>query len=142
MNVRRRPARGAAIVTWLQSLLFGLPAIPVSLYVVRNHELPWLWDMFPMYGGPWSDSLPEWRLVLALALFLLVSLISGYGASLLWRGRRAGLLMVAGLLPIEAVFWWGFALPFPVVGGVIRAVLIALAWPRPSRSATVDFNRP
>jgi hypothetical protein len=32
------------------------------------------------------------------------------------------------LLPVEAVFWYGFALPFPWLIGVLRAVLVALAW--------------
>jgi hypothetical protein len=31
-------------------------------------------------------------------------------------------------LPVEAVFWYGFALPFPWLIGVLRAVLVALGW--------------
>jgi hypothetical protein len=32
------------------------------------------------------------------------------------------------LLPVEAVFWVGFALPIPWLLGVARVVLMALAW--------------
>lgn len=33
------------------------------------------------------------------------------------------------LLPAEAVFWLGFALPVPWLFGVARVALVALAWP-------------
>ena len=33
------------------------------------------------------------------------------------------------LLPVEALFWYGFALPFPWLIGLLRAALIASAWP-------------
>lgn len=32
------------------------------------------------------------------------------------------------LLPVEAVFWLGFALPIPWVIGAARAALLAFAW--------------
>lgn len=131
-DMRRATGAGrwAAIVTWIQALMFGLPAVPVSAFVLREHRLPWLWDLFPMYGGPWSDVMSDRQLVLALWLFLLVSALASYGGWLLWRGRRSGALVLVGSLPVEALFWWGFALPFPVVGGLLRLGLVVKAWPR------------
>ena len=49
-------ARAAAIVTWLYAAAFGLPAIPIVVFVVRERALPWFLDLFPMYGGPWSNA--------------------------------------------------------------------------------------
>ena len=43
--------------------------------------------------------------------------------------RRAAVVSVA-LLPVEAVFWVGFALPIPWVLGAARVALLAAAWPR------------
>jgi hypothetical protein len=52
-----------------------------------------------------------------LAAFLLVcaaELIAGW---MLWQGRRAGIMLAIALLPVEFVFWIGFALPFgPTLG--------------------------
>jgi hypothetical protein len=32
------------------------------------------------------------------------------------------------LLPLGAIFWWGFALPIPPIVAVVRTLLIALSW--------------
>jgi hypothetical protein len=37
-------------------------------------------------------------------------------------------VIAVALLPVEAVFWVGFALPIPWLLGVARVVLIVLAW--------------
>ena len=55
----RRPssaARWAGGVTVAYAAAFGLPSIPIAVFVLREHRLPWLGDLFPMYGGPWSGT--------------------------------------------------------------------------------------
>ena len=37
-------------------------------------------------------------------------------------------MLSLALLPVEAVFWLGFALPIPWVFGVARIAFLALAW--------------
>ena len=123
-----RTARAAAIVTWVYAAAFGLPAIPIAVFVVRQHTLPWFLDLFPMYGGPWSNAgrwtIFAWLLVAYFALTLVVAL----AGVMLWRGRRAGAVLTFVLAPVEAIFWWGFALPFPPLLGVARIALAAVAW--------------
>jgi hypothetical protein len=46
------------------------------------------------------------------------------------HGSRRGAVVSAGLLPIEAVFWLGFALPIPWVLGAARVALLVAAWRR------------
>ena len=50
-------------------------------------------------------------------------------------GRLAAVERIEGrpllgliVLPVEAAFWLGFALPFPWLTGIARAALLALAW--------------
>ena len=38
------------------------------------------------------------------------------------------MLINLAILPFEAVFWLGFALPFPWLIGIARAGLLAIAW--------------
>ena len=38
--------------------------------------------------------------------------------------------MNLAMLPVEAVFWRGFALPIPVAVGAARAALVIAAWRR------------
>lgn len=43
---------------------------------------------------------------------------------LLWDGRRSGAALALVLVPVGAVFWWGFALPAGPVLAVVRTGLI------------------
>ena len=44
--------RIAAGLTWAYAAAFGVPAIPVAAYLLKNGRLPIFLDLFPMYGGP------------------------------------------------------------------------------------------
>ena len=121
-------AHSAAIVTWVYAAGFGLPAVPVTIYLLRHGSLPWLWNLFPMYGGPWSARFADKRLAVLLIMFLLVTVLVSVAAWLVWNGSRTGVIVSLAMIPVEAIFWYGFALPFPVLFGIARVVLLALAW--------------
>jgi hypothetical protein len=97
-------AKAATIVTWVYAACFGLPAIPVAVYLLRNGRLPWLFDAFPMYGGPWYHSGQPERFAAQLGAFLVLMLVVSWGGWLLWRGRRAGAVLALATIPVEALF--------------------------------------
>lgn len=122
-------SRWAAAVTWVYGAMFGIPALPVAIFYSQNGRLPSLWGLFDMYAGPWSSRFVDDRLVtllLAYAGIVVGAVLAGW---LLWRQRRAGAVLNLALLPLEAVFWIGFALPIPWLFGIARLVLVAMAWP-------------
>ena len=121
-------ARATAIVTWVYTLGFGVAAVPVSIYLLQNRRLPTFLGMFEMYGGPWSASVSDNTLVALLLVFLGLTLVAAWSAWLLRQGRRIGAVLNLAVLPVEAVFWIGFALPIPWFTGVARVVLVAVAW--------------
>lgn len=123
-------ARGAAIACWAYAAGFGLPAIPVAAYLLREGHLPWLGDMFPMYGGPWSDRMTPTEFAATTVVFTAVTMVVAGGAYRLWGGHRDGAVLVLATLPVEAVFWYGYALPIPPVLAVLRVALIGAAWSR------------
>ena len=131
-----RTARAAAMVTWVYAAAYGIPAVPVSIYLLQRGRLPSFRDLFDMYGGPWwfRLQLEHGTFVLLLMAFFGVTLLAAAGAWLLWNGSRAGALLCLVLLPVEAVFWYGFALPIPWLMGTARAVLIAVVWQFPGRA--------
>ena len=127
-------ARAAAILTWIYAAGFGLATVPISIYLLRNGRLPTFLGLFEMYGGPWSASVSNNTLVVRLLAFLGLTLAAAWSAWLLWVGRKIGAVLNLAVLPAEAVFWIGFALPLPWLTGLARIALIAAAWRSLSRS--------
>jgi hypothetical protein len=123
-----RRHRTAALVTWTYAAMFGVPAVPVAIFVARNGRLPSLWGLFDMYAGPWSSRLSDDRVIVLLLAYSGLVLAASVSAWLLWEMRRAGALLNLTLLPVEAIFWIGFALPIPWLFGLSRAALVSLAW--------------
>ena len=123
-----KPARAAAVVTWVYAAGFGIPTVPVAVFFLTQGRLPSFLGLFDMYGGPWSSQLEPEKFVALLGAYLGVTGVAAWSALWLWRGRRAGAVLNVALLPVEAIFWLGFALPIPWLVGAARAVLIAIAW--------------
>lgn len=123
-----RNARVAAVLTWVYAAGFGLPTVPVAAYLLQHRKLPVFLGLFAMYGGPWSSQLDHATFVVLLIGFLTVTLLAAWAARLVWKGSKRGAVLSLALLPVEAVFWLGFALPFPWVSGIARALLVARAW--------------
>ena len=129
-----RSARAASIVTWVYALGFGLATVPVSIYLLRTGQLPNFFGLFEMFGGPWSASTSDRTFVGLLLLFGAMTLVAGCSAWMLWQGRRMGAVLNLAVLPVEVVFWIGFALPLPWATGLARVILIAVAWNSLSKS--------
>ena len=116
------------MLTWVYSGGFGLATIPVAMYLLRRGRLPVFAGLFETYGGPWSARLQQRTFIVLLMAFFTVTLVATWAAWLLWNGSKAGAVLALALLPIEAFFWVGFALPIPWLIGVARVAHIALAW--------------
>jgi hypothetical protein len=121
-------AQIAAVLTWAYTAGFGIPVAHVAPYLVRHGKLPTFFGMFPMYGGPWSSRFGTRTFVTLLGAFAVVTLIAALAGWLVWQGSRTGGVLSLALLPVEAVFWIGFALPIPWVLGLARVDLLAAAW--------------
>ncbi|TDD23492.1 hypothetical protein E1218_17845 [Kribbella turkmenica] len=127
-------SRLVASVTWVYAAMFGVPAVPVAIFLAEESRLPSLWGLFDMYAGPWSSRLTDDRVIALLLVYsglVLTAVLSGW---LLWRTRQSGAVLNLGLLPVEAVFWIGFALPVPWLFGIARVALVFMAWPELSKS--------
>ena len=123
-----KAARVAAVVTWVYAAGFGVPTVPVAVFLLTQGRLPSFLGLFDMYSGPWSSRLEPEKVVALLAAFLGVTGVAAWSARSVWHGRKTGAVVNLALLPVEAVFWLGFALPLPWLSGITRAGLLAIAW--------------
>ena len=64
-----KAAHAAAVLTWVYAACFGIPAIPVSSYLLTNGHLPTFFGLFAVYGGPWSSRLEAGTFVALLVAF-------------------------------------------------------------------------
>ena len=124
-----RSARTAAVLTWIYAAAFGIPAVPVALYLLDRGVLPRFMDAFAMYGGPWSSGgMRDETFAILLAAFFLVTVGTAIAAWSVWRGSRSGAVACLALLGVGSVFWFGFALPIPLLLGFAALVFLVAGW--------------
>jgi hypothetical protein len=117
-----------AVLTWAYVAGFGGATVPVAVHLGRHGRLPSFVGLFEMYGGPWSSRFGTRAFVVLLMAFLVVTLLAAWSAWLVWNSSTAGGVLTAVLLPVEALFWFGFDLPIPKAMGLARAALLVVGW--------------
>jgi hypothetical protein len=102
---------------------FGLPGAYGTWFYARQGAV-WTFLGFPTYGnGPFE----RWGFPTSTALlvgFVAVCIAEVVVAVLLWRDATTALWLALVLLPVELVFWIGFALPFGPLLGLARTALV------------------
>ena len=119
--------RVAAVLLWITGLGFGVFCLPAIRNLLIGRDIPYIMG-FPAYGkGPFERvGIPT--TVPLLVGFLLVCIFEGVAGLLLWRGYKVGAMLALALVGPGAIFWWGFALPFPPIFALVRTILIVLCW--------------
>ena len=117
----------AGILAIITGLGFGIPGVIGARHLARTGEV-WIFLGFPTYSGPFE----RWGIrtsVTLITLFVVVCALEVVLGALLIAGWRSALWLSLALLPIELLFWFGFALPFGLALGAVRgmATIVALA---------------
>ena len=125
----RAAGRAAAVLLWIVAAGWGLSTPWLMWWVLVRGRLPVLPIIGEPNGGPFYHNFSRGTFVALLAGSFLLAFVQGWAGWLLWNGKRSGALLEFGLLPVEAAFWYGFALPIPPLLAIARLVLTAVAWP-------------
>lgn len=116
----------AGAVSMVLGLGFGIPCALGLRHFTRTGEV-WTFLGFPTYGkGPFERVGVETSTALLVG-FLLVCVVEIALAVLLWTGAPYAAAVSWALLPLELIFWVGFALPLGPPLGIARTVLLLLA---------------
>lgn len=113
---------------WVVAAAFAIPAPFVASHYVRERTLPSFAGLFPMYGGGLFDRFSPETFAVLLGLFTALGALEAYSGWLLWNGQQLGALITCALLPLELVFWAGFAVPIPPLIAIARFGLLAAGW--------------
>lgn len=117
----------AAILVWVDAIGLAIPDLIGIRSLLAGRGVPLVLG-YPSYGGGAFERAGIGTSVPLLLLFLLVLIVEVPAGVLLWQGERSGAVLALILLVPEAIFWWGFDLPFPPILAVARILVIALAW--------------
>jgi restriction endonuclease S subunit len=83
---------------------------------------------FPTYGNGPFEKIDVYTTIPLLIGFLFVcalECISGWG---LWSGEKGAAILSFAIIPVEMVFYIGFALPFGPLFLLIRSVFLLISW--------------
>lgn len=106
---------------------FGLPCVFGIRYFAQTGQV-WTFMGFPTYGDGPFERIGVPTTTALLVVFLLVCIAEVALAVMLWTDARHAAALSYALLPFEFVFWIGFALPFGPLLGIVRTVLVFLAY--------------
>jgi len=124
-------SRIAAVLLWVVAFGWALLPTPwLMWWVVVRGRLPVLPLIGEPNGGPFYLNYSHAVFVVLLAAAFVLALVQVWAGWLLWNGERSGALLQFALLPVEAVFWYGFELPIPPFLALARVIIVVLAWPR------------
>jgi len=116
----------AALLSATSGFGFGIPCAYAVWYLARQGQI-WILLGFPTYGaGPFTRIGIDTTVPL-LTTFLVVCMAEVSVGWLLWQQSSAGTWVALALLPLELVFWMGFALPYGLLLGVARTILILVS---------------
>ncbi|HKY49107.1 MAG TPA: hypothetical protein VJQ79_14120 [Acidimicrobiia bacterium] len=121
--------RGSSVLLIFSGLGFGIPCVRAIRNLRAGRDIPYLMG-FPAYGGGPFERIGIYTTVPLLAAFMLVCSLEVVAGVLLWHANMGGAILAIGLMPLGALFWWGFALPIPPLLAVARTVLILVNWER------------
>jgi hypothetical protein len=117
----------AALCLWISGLGFGLPCIYGIWSALKGKGIAYVMG-FPTYGNGPFEKIGVHTTSAFLFGFLFVCVlecIAGWG---LWNGDKGCGVMSFALIPLEMLFFIGFALPFGPIFLLIRIILLLISW--------------
>lgn len=117
----------AALCSWFSGLGFGLPGIYGIWSLLKGRGIARVMG-FPTYGyGPFEKIGVPTTVPLMIAFFV-VCVLECVAGWLLWSGSKSAAIFSIALVPVEMVFYIGFALPFGPPFVLLRLLLLVFNW--------------
>ncbi|MBA3430015.1 MAG: hypothetical protein H0U16_00850 [Actinobacteria bacterium] len=116
--------RIAGGLLWVSGIGLGIPCLICLRSLSQGRGIPLVFG-YPAYGGGGFDGIGIRTTAALVSAFLGLCILEVSTGWLLLGKRRAGAAAAMALLVPEAIFWWGFSLPYPPILALARTMLIA-----------------
>lgn len=117
----------ASFCLWFSGLGFGLPCLYGIWSLLKGKGIPYVMG-FPSYGyGPF-EKMGIHTTVPLLAGFLLVCALECIAGWQVWSSDKGGAILSFAIIPVELLFFYGFALPFGPPVLLIRLLILLFNW--------------
>lgn len=116
----------AAVFFLIDTVGWSAGALPTLYYAFHHRSLPTFFGIRSM-SGPF-ESLGMDAFIVSGIVFVVVCAFKFLAAYWLWNAKMDGAVLGLILTGLSAIFWYGFALPFGPVVGLLEIVFLVLAW--------------
>ena len=117
----------ASLCLWFEGLGFGLPCL-YGIWSMVNRKTIAYFMGFPTYGyGPFEKIGIQTTTPLLTGFLLVCALecVAGWGV---WSGDKGAAVLSMAIIPVELMYYIGFALPFGPPVLLARVILLWLSW--------------
>jgi hypothetical protein len=121
------PVRAAAMLFLVPAVGFLVANVLIARHLLEHRELPMSPFGWRYMAGPFEAFGVE-TFVILLAAFQVVCALEAIAGWLLWNDQRGGGVLGLALLPVAAIFWYGFELPLPPLWSIARAAVVIANW--------------
>ncbi len=120
-----------AAVLYFLSLSYPVH-LPTLQYVIREGTLPVVltpWGQsVRALSGPIEEALGAQAIIVSILVFGVVSAFDVLAGYWLWKRQRRGGILALVLLPIYWFFAIGWAVPYMLLIGALKAIALAFGW--------------
>jgi hypothetical protein len=117
----------ASICLWISGLGFGLPCIYGIWSIMKGKGIAYVMG-FPTYGNGPFEKIGVHSTSTLLVGFLFVCALECVAGSGLWSSDKGAAILSLAIIPVEMLFFIGFALPFGPLFLIIRVILLLMSW--------------
>jgi hypothetical protein len=123
----RHSIRITTLLFFLSGIVWPLFGVPATVYMIRTGARPVIFGIHAL-SGPWTATYDHEVIVALHVIFLALTALEVPAGYWLWKSAKKGAVLGLALQPLEAIFWYGFFLPFPPLLGVLKVVLLLGGW--------------
>lgn len=118
----------AAIAFVVTGILYAIPTIPLTAFIITERTLP-VFLGIPFYSGSFFARQGLSWVIVSNFLFMLVGVVNIAIGLLLWKTRKIGAYLSIATFPVIMAISFGGEAPLALIIEPIKLLLVVFGWP-------------